>query len=51
MITAGITTDADCDLRTILGCKKNGGGATCIARDACTAAVSGTTNDEKATNC
>ncbi|CAD8205842.1 unnamed protein product [Paramecium pentaurelia] len=51
VVAAGITTDADCDLRTILGCKKHATADTCIARDACTAAVSGTTNDEKATNC
>ncbi|CAD8206022.1 unnamed protein product [Paramecium pentaurelia] len=51
VITADITTDADCDLRTILGCKKHASNPACIARDACTVATTGTTNDEKATNC
>lgn len=51
VVAAGITTDADCDLRTILGCKKHATTNTCVPRDACTVTATGTTSDEKATNC
>lgn len=51
VVAAGITTDSDCDLRTILGCKKDSSNPACVARDACTVATTGSTNDEKATNC
>ncbi|CAD8122845.1 unnamed protein product [Paramecium sonneborni] len=51
IVTSGITVDGDCDLRTILGCKKHATNASCIARAACTIATVATDNDAKINEC
>ncbi|CAK64754.1 unnamed protein product (macronuclear) [Paramecium tetraurelia] len=52
LVTSDIAADADCALRTILGCKKHATNNACIANDACTDVTpTGTTDDAKTTSC
>ncbi|CAK64749.1 unnamed protein product (macronuclear) [Paramecium tetraurelia] len=52
LVTSDIAADADCALRTILGCKKHATNPACIANDACTDVTpTGTTDDAKTTSC
>lgn len=45
LVTSDIAADADCALRTILGCKKHATNNACIANGACTAAAPTGTGD------
>ncbi|CAK64744.1 unnamed protein product (macronuclear) [Paramecium tetraurelia] len=51
LVTSDITADADCALRTILGCKKHATNPACIANGACTAAAPTGTGDAQVTSC
>ncbi|CAD8212927.1 unnamed protein product [Paramecium octaurelia] len=51
LVTSDIIADADCALRTILGCKKHASNPACIARGACTAAAPTGSGDAQVTSC